>query len=435
MRLPLVFSLSLFLTCSAVAVSQTAPPSDTAVSTPSASPVSPSEGLELLMRVAKRYADAKSYTIESVEERTETSEFRHYWNKTLLAASEAPGDRSYLKGITEMGGAIKVSDGKTVWKYRIDSHRYTVESLSSPNPSGSGVIAYQEMGLQSAKYLRQNLGALAKSFKSARRLPDQTLTVNGQQVLCQVVEVQPSDQKRIQPDYSFDKTIWIDAENGTVLKTVEHAHTFMMPAHIPMEEETVTSYTKTVLDGAVDDSLFTFTPPSDARLIPEFPDPMDSMGSNMTGDPIPALKLKSADGKVIDIASFKGKPVLLDLWATWCGPCVAALPHLAEIYKEGKEKGMVFLSVDRDQDAATATGFMKKKGYDWPNFHDGDGEVEKLMGSSGIPRIVLVDSNGTIVFDTTGSDEDKLRAHLAKLGPDYLNLAPKPKPAPCVASK
>jgi len=72
---------------------------------------------------------------------------------------------------------------------------------------------------------------------------------------------------------------------------------------------------------------------------------------------------------------------------------------------------------------------MTKKGYTWPNFHDGDGEIEKLMGSSGIPRLMLVDAQGTIVFDTTGSDENKLREHLAKLGPEYADLAPKPKPS------
>jgi hypothetical protein len=57
------------------------------------------------------------------------------------------------------------------------------------------------------------------------------------------------------------------------------------------------------------------------------------------------------------------------------------------------------------------------------------------MGSSGVPRLVLVDAQGLIVYDTTGADEDKLRTHLASLGPDYASLAPKPKVAPCAASK
>ena len=114
----------------------------------------------------------------------------------------------------------------------------------------------------------------------------------------------------------------------------------------------------------------------------------------MTGDQVPSLKLKSADGKVVALDSFRGKPVLLDFWATWCGPCVAALPQLAQIYQEAKDKGLVLLTVDQDEEANTAAKFLAKKGYTWPNFHDGDGEIEKLVGSSGIPRTMLVDAQG-----------------------------------------
>ncbi len=156
----------------------------------------------------------------------------------------------------------------------------------------------------------------------------------------------------------------------------------------------------------------------------------------MAGDPIPALTFKSADGKATPIESFRGKPMLIDFWATWCAPCVASMPKLAEIYSEGKEKGLVFISVDQDEDASKASDFLAKKGYTWPNFHDGDGEIEKLMGSSGIPRTVLVDAKGQIVYDGTGGDENHLRAHIAQLGPEFKDLVPKAaQPSPCVVSK
>jgi thiol-disulfide isomerase/thioredoxin len=125
--------------------------------------------------------------------------------------------------------------------------------------------------------------------------------------------------------------------------------------------------------------------------------------------------------------------VLIDFWATWCNPCVAALPQLAKIYQEGKDKGLIMLSVDRDEEAKTATDFLSKKGYIWPNFHD-DGDIEKLMGSSGIPRMVLIDAQGKIVYDRTGSNETELRTEIAKLGSEYASLRPKPKQAPCAAS-
>lgn len=395
-----------------------------------AAPSTPSsDGLDLLMRVAQHYADAKFYYIESVEERTSAREYGRFWSKTILVAAQASGDRSYYEGRAETGSSIKVADGKTIWRYWVDEHRYTAKPQSSPNAAGHGMIALQEMGVMNAENLRRTLADMAKRLKSAERLPDATLTVNGQQVLCQVVRIQSSDQKREQPEYLFEKTIWIDAQQGTILKTVEKGHTVMFfgTSRIPSEEEIATSYAKTVLDGVVQDSLFIFTPPSDAKLIQDFPDPRESSRVNMTGEQVPPLKLKSADGKVVGIE--------LDFWATSCAPCVAALPELAEIYQEAKEKGLVLLAVDQDEDQAAAVNFLAKKGYTWPDFHDGDGAIENLMGSSGVPRAVLVDAQGMIVYDTTGLDGDKLRTHLAKLGPDFASLAPKSKLAPCAASK
>lgn len=428
MRGQLLVSFALAIMSAAFAFAQS---TAAAPSTPS------SDGLDLLLRVTQHYADAKSYYIEAVEERTTTREYGHSWSKTILSAAQAPGDRSYYEGRTEYGSSIKVADGKTVSRYRIDEHRYTAKPQSSPNAASQGVITMPEFGVMNAEYLRRTLADMAKHLKSAERLPDTALTVNNTPVLCQVVRVQSSDQNRERPGYLFERTIWIDAERNTILKTVEHAHSFMFSgtASIPMEEEIVISYTKTVLDGVVQDSLFIFNPPSDAKLIQDFPDPRESVGVNKTGEQIPPLKLKSADGKVVGIESFRGKPVLLDFWATWCAPCVASLPELAEIYQEAKEKGLVLLAVDQDEDQTTAVNFLAKKGYTWPDFHDGDGEIEKLMGSSGVPRAVLVDAQGLIVYDTTGVDGDQLRTHLAKLGPEFASLAPKPKLAPCAASK
>ena len=225
----------------------------------------------------------------------------------------------------------------------------------------------------------------------------------------------------------------------TFVKTSEHAHAYLFlssSTRVPMEEEIITVFTKAELNDSVHDELFTFIPPSDAKLIQDFPDPRNNFGgTDLTGDQVPSLKLKSADGKVVSIESFRGKPVLLDFWATWCGPCVEALPQLAQIYAEAKDKGFVLLAVDQDEEANTGAEFLLKKGYNWPDFHDGNGEVEKLVGSSGIPRTMLVDAQGKITYDASGTDEDKLRTQIARLGPDYASLAPKPKQAPCTACK
>jgi thiol-disulfide isomerase/thioredoxin len=405
----------------------------------SAPSANPSDGLELLKKVAQRYSEADSYYIESVEERTSTTEYDHSWWKTITVAAQAPGDRFHYEGHSSSGSAMKVADGKTAWIYSADGHRYTAKPQSLTTASKQIISGTPEWATFRAENLRKNLGDMTKSLKSADRLPDATLVVNGHQVSCNIVRVQNSDQKRLSPDYTFDKTIWIDKTHMTFVKTIEHAHTYLFlsgTTRVPMEEEIITVFTRAELNDSVHDELFTFIPPSDAKLIENFPDPRhDFGGPNMTGEQVPALKFKSADGKVVSIESFRGKPVLVDLWATWCGPCVQAMPQLAQINAEAKDKGLVLLLVDKDEEALTATAFLSKKGYNWTDFHDGDGEVEKLAGESAIPRTILIDAQGKITYDAIGTDEDQLRTAIAKLGPEYAALAPKPKPAPCAACK
>jgi thiol-disulfide isomerase/thioredoxin len=391
----------------------------------------PLSGLELLKQVASGYKEAKSYDIASVEERTSSNELSHTWQKTMLTAALAPGGRFHYEGHSSSGSAMKVADGKTVWSYRVDEHRYTAKPSNAATKQT--MIVMSEYAMSSAENLRDNLAALAKGLKSANRLPDATIKVNGSKIRCLVVRIQASDEKRASPGYSFDKTIWIDKTHLTLVKTTEHAHTYLISgaSRIPLEEQITTLFTRAELNALPDENLFNFVPPSDAKLMKDFPDPSKDYGDvSMTGLEAPPLKLKSVDGKVITLDSFRGKPVILDFWATWCGPCVDALSRLAQIEKEAKDKGLVLLTVDQDEEADTAIKFLKQKGYTWSNFHDGDGEIENLAGSTGIPRTMLIDPQGKIVYDAVGTDEDALRTEITKLGPEYSALAPKPKPVP-----
>ena len=257
--------------------------------------------------------------------------------------------------------------------------------------------------------------------------------MDGGTIACAVIHVQRSDQKRPTPDSVSETTFWIDKARQTIVKTFEHAHTYLLSgaSHIPLEQDITTVFPATELDTPVDDHLFTFIPPTDANLLPDFPDPRQDTGAaSLTGYQAPPLQLRSADGKTVSLASFQGRPVLLDLWATWCGPCVDALPQLARIYAEAKAGGLVLLTVDQDEDPHTATGFLARKGYTWPNFHDSDGAIEALVGSSPIPRTILIDAAGKITYDASGTDEIALRTAIAHLGPDFAALAPKPKLAP-----
>ncbi|HZU43265.1 MAG TPA: TlpA disulfide reductase family protein [Terriglobales bacterium] len=394
-------------------------------------------GLELLKLVSRHYKDARSYHLESVEESTSESEYYRDWQKKVLTAAQAPEGRSLYEGRSFSGEALRASDGKTVWTYHANEHTYTAKSASNGSAAPSGVIPEAEFALVEAEELRQRLATLADRYKSATRLPDQLISVGGHMIPCYVVRVETSDLKRREPEISFVRTYWIDKANQTILKIQHHGRNYAAGiVHHLFEEERTTTYTVAELDKPISDSFFTFLPPSDARLIEAFPDPRKHHdGPDLTGQVAPSLPLKSSDGSVLNLESFRGKPVLLDVWATWCPPCVKELAELAKIQAVAKNTNLIFLTVDEDEEAKTATDFLAKQGYNWPNFHDVDAIMSKALGSSSVPQTILIDAKGKIVFDQQRYTQDELRRAIAGLGPEYASLAPKPQQNPCIASK
>jgi thiol-disulfide isomerase/thioredoxin len=394
----------------------------------------PPDGLELLQKVAQHYADARQYSIELMEERTLNNDYVRQWTKTVAVAAEEPGGRAHFEGWTQFGDASEISDGRTTWKYHANQHRYTakpvVEGPAATKPGPSGV---SEVGLLRAKSLRKALAASTERINSAQRLPGAVLVVDGRTYSCAVVHIGRSDLKRTRPGEKLDQSIWIDKSTNTILKVIERTSgTFN---GIAQDVEVTTLYPHTVLDSPLPESFFVFSPPSDAHQVNEFPSSVEeSFGGDLIGDRVPPLKFKAADGTVTPIESFRGKTVLIDLWATWCAPCVAALPSLAKLGEEGKEKGLVLITVDRDEDANKAAAYLKEKGLAVTNFHDGDGQIESLLGPSPLPRELIIDRAGWVVVDAQ-LDENRLRSRLAELDPAFKDFASKPQANPCAASK
>jgi thiol-disulfide isomerase/thioredoxin len=121
-------------------------------------------------------------------------------------------------------------------------------------------------------------------------------------------------------------------------------------------------------------------------------------------DPAPDFTYYSIDGKEIKLSSFAGKkPVVLDFWATWCGPCRMELPKLEEFYKTHSDQVEIIAISDEDRGAATAiAGAVQQAGLTFPVMHDPSHTIGKMFPTSGIPYLIFIDKNGTVVSDLLG---------------------------------
>ncbi len=116
----------------------------------------------------------------------------------------------------------------------------------------------------------------------------------------------------------------------------------------------------------------------------------------MQGDSLPYFSIYDGSGKRRILQETKGRVLLIDVWATWCGPCVAAMPHLEELHQEFQGKGFELISLNVEPErAAHVQNFMKEKNLSFPVFFDRGQARQRLMVSL-YPTVILVNEEGQI---------------------------------------
>ena len=173
-------------------------------------------------------------------------------------------------------------------------------------------------------------------------------------------------------------------------------------------------YKASMPDADAKPEQFAWTPPPTAKDAKEMAEggEEDEASKALTGKPAPDFKLKGLDDKEVALKDLKGKVVVLDFWATWCGPCVGSLPHIDKIASEMKEKGVNVFAVNQAEDKELVQGFMKSKGLTVPVLLDSDSKVGESYKANAIPETVVIGKDGIVrkVFVGAGPDtETKLR--------------------------
>jgi thiol-disulfide isomerase/thioredoxin len=122
-----------------------------------------------------------------------------------------------------------------------------------------------------------------------------------------------------------------------------------------------------------------------------------SAGSSASG-PAPQFTLDSRNGPRISLAQYKGQVVMLNFWASWCGPCRQEMPLLENIYKKYNKMGFTLIGVNVEPDSKDAEGFLKglQVPVSFPVIYDKDSTVSKAYDVQGMPSTVIIDRKGNI---------------------------------------
>jgi len=359
---------------------------------------------ELLQTVAAFYGAVNTVTVESTltikdvgnpdETRQMTNTFSVSMRRPKQVAVAAKGDAINFTA---------VSDGEKLYVYNPKNNEYQVRPAPDSPASvlGGTVSGIARVGvMMMAEPLRSvPYAGLTDGITEQHYLGEEDL--NGRSC---------HHARYIHEKVDWD--MWVDAGEKPLISkiTVDLTKVLGKTSGPPMKIDMAILYKDWVVNGEFSDNTFTFAVPEGAKLVdPNKPTPT---GKALVGKEAPAFTLDLLGGGKLDLAEHKGKHVvILDFWASWCGPCRKAMPVYAKIAEEYKEKGVAFYAVNLAESAETARGFLEKVGVQCAVALDADGNVGKKYGAASIPMSVIIGKDG-IVTNVHAGFSDALAAQL-----------------------
>jgi len=389
-RTPLIVAAVALCACTIAAA-------ETAQTNPATRPVD--VDVPLLKRMSKLLAGAKTVQTSYEHEMTVSAEGMRQQMITNLTLTVERPNRLALVVRSGLLGVTIVSDGKQLLRYFPLFHQYAVEDAPAEMPpledpfGAGGLPAPGPTGIASALLADDPYAVLIEGVLKVDDLGTEQLNGSAARHL-----------RFTQEQYDWD--LWLAAGEQPLPVQIRFDPTKFFkkmaeeePVPRDLKVQVVVRFGPWKIDSKVPQDAFAFAPPADAKKV-------ESLGPEMIGQeqphPLlgvdsPVFTLKLLDGGQVNLADHKGKDiVILDFWATWCGPCVRALPLLAEVAAQYKDKGVVFYAVNQRESPDQIRGFLEDRNLDVPVLLDSDGAAGDMYGVEGIPQTVLIGKDGRV---------------------------------------
>ena len=357
----------------------------------------------LIVDIAETYKDLGAYYMEgdvSVRMRrgrqTQTTEY------TLRSGLELP-----LRYLVETGGerarTLVVNDTMT-WAFHPGSNQYW------KNPT-----------TQRHANLRTDFPDPVRSYARLDQIADQVQMVardtsyvlGGENRPAYLLEVIPRRTEQT-AGQSVTMLLWVDKNELVVLQERTTSYIPNSP-YGPMSIRQTTSYRDVLIGGDIPDSLFVFVPPESTAQVTQidaFPGlPVTLYGQQAETFALPELKSSNQ----MDLSDFSGSVVVLNFWATWCGPCRAEMGGLNRLYREWESDGLVVLAINEEESPEQVAPYIDNEKLDFPVLMDRLGLISRQYKVHELPTTFILDREGTIQAHWIGArNEEDFRREIQK---------------------
>ncbi|MFN8589483.1 MAG: redoxin family protein [Candidatus Eisenbacteria bacterium] len=303
-----------------------------------------------------------------------------------------------------------VSDGDTLWVASPTLHQYAGQPAPQivPGMAARDPLARSLDPLQAYATVRD--GAIGVTVAG-----HDTLQVDAGPVRCVRFVVTYAPDTSANAPQMLPRTVWVDEVSGLIVRD----SLAMLVQHPQAGLLTSVQDTRFVhLDAATGgpDELYVFTPPEGTRRVARI-GAQEMERPDHTGEPARDFTLAGMDGKRVTLSKLRGKVVVLDFWATWCGPCRRWMPIVEKVSRELAPKGVVLYAVNVRESKDEVRQYLTRTGVKVPVLLDADGSISTAYGAVSIPLTVIVGRDGKIAKTLVGLHaEADLRAALAEAG-------------------